>query len=146
VADTETSLAFYRDALGFRVAGESENWGIEQERLNAAFGTHLRITGLRAAGGPGVEFLEYLTPGDGRPMPVDEKASDIFHWQTTLLAGETEAIAKALRARGYQFVSSDVIMLEDAWLGFARAFRVRDPDGHVMQIGQAARSAGTTAR
>jgi catechol 2,3-dioxygenase-like lactoylglutathione lyase family enzyme len=59
VADTERSLGFYRDTLGFTVAGESENFGTEQEHLNV-FGARLRITGLRAASGPGIELLEYL--------------------------------------------------------------------------------------
>src|SRR5690349_13408521 len=49
VADTEQSLRFYRDMLGLRVAGESENYGTEQEHLNNVFGAHLRITGLRAS-------------------------------------------------------------------------------------------------
>jgi catechol-2,3-dioxygenase len=31
VADTERSLYFYRDKLGFRVAGESRSYGIEQD-------------------------------------------------------------------------------------------------------------------
>ena len=30
ISDTDKSLAFYRDLLGLRVAGESENYGIEQ--------------------------------------------------------------------------------------------------------------------
>jgi catechol 2,3-dioxygenase-like lactoylglutathione lyase family enzyme len=46
VGDTERSLRFYRDILGLRVAGESENWGPEQERLNNVFGARLRITAL----------------------------------------------------------------------------------------------------
>ena len=31
VSDTETSLKFYRDTLGMQIAGESENYGTEQE-------------------------------------------------------------------------------------------------------------------
>src|SRR5436309_2876666 len=34
VSDTDTSLRFYRDVLGMSVAGESENFGTEQEHLN----------------------------------------------------------------------------------------------------------------
>ncbi|MGH7702872.1 MAG: VOC family protein, partial [Gemmatimonadales bacterium] len=34
VGDTERSLRFYRDRLGFKVAGESHNFGTEQEHLN----------------------------------------------------------------------------------------------------------------
>ena len=69
VSDTEASLRFYRDLLGFKVVGESENYGTEQEHLNNVFGAHLRITSLHAPAGPGVEFLEYLSPRDGRPVP-----------------------------------------------------------------------------
>ena len=66
VGDTAASLTFYRDRLGLRVAGGSENYGPEQERLNNVPGAHLRISTLRAAAGPGIEFLEYLSPCDGR--------------------------------------------------------------------------------
>ena len=65
VSDTGKSLAFYRDLLGLRVAGESENYGVEQEHLNQVFGARLHITGLRAEHGPGIEFLEYITPPGG---------------------------------------------------------------------------------
>src|ERR1700758_1889037 len=72
VGDTENSLHFYRDLLGMRIAGESENYGTEQEHLNNVFGTHLRITALRGTTGPGIELLDYLAPRSGRPFPEDE--------------------------------------------------------------------------
>jgi catechol 2,3-dioxygenase-like lactoylglutathione lyase family enzyme len=65
VANTDTSLRFYRDGLGLQIAGRSENYGIEQERLNNVFGASLRITALKASSGPGIELLEYLTPRTG---------------------------------------------------------------------------------
>jgi catechol 2,3-dioxygenase-like lactoylglutathione lyase family enzyme len=67
INDTDSSLRFYRDSLGLKQIGESENYGVEQEHLNNVFGARLRITTLRAALGPGVEFLEYIAPRDGRP-------------------------------------------------------------------------------
>src|SRR5204862_538259 len=85
VDDTNVSLGFYRDTLGLKVAGESENYDIEQEHLNNVFGARLRITALRASEGPGIELLEYLAPRDGRPAPADLRANDIAHWQTTLV-------------------------------------------------------------
>ncbi|CAN1210155.1 hypothetical protein TUMEXPCC7403_08165 [Tumidithrix helvetica PCC 7403] len=69
VGNTETSLKFYRDLLGMRLAGTSENFGTEQEHLNNVFGAKLHISGLRATTGLGVEFLEYLAPSDGKPFP-----------------------------------------------------------------------------
>src|SRR5213594_908560 len=81
IGDTEASLKFYRDTLGMRIVGTSENYGTEQEHLNNVFGARLRITSLRAARAPGVELLEYLAPRDGRPIPADERADDLAHWQ-----------------------------------------------------------------
>ena len=95
--DTAASLTFYRDVLGLTVVGESENYGTEQEHLNNVFGVRLRITTLRAAAGPALEFLEYLAPRDGRPFPADARANDLLHWQTTLTVRDLEATAHQLR-------------------------------------------------
>ncbi len=132
VADTERSLGFYRDTLGFRVAGESENFGTEQEHLNNVFGARLRITGLRAAAGPGIELLEYMAPRDGRPAPSDLRANDLAHWQTRLVTGDASRVASALRGR--TLVSPGKVETPGGELGFHRAVGVGDPDGHVMQL------------
>ncbi len=134
ISDTDASLRFYRDLLGLRVVGESENYGPEQERLNNVFGARLRITALRAARGPGIEFLEYLSPRDGRPMQLDERANDLVHWQTKLVIGDVKQAADALRSAKVRFVSSGAVALPDGNLGFHAGVLVRDPDGHVMQL------------
>ena len=134
VGDTDASLTFYRDVLGLKVVGESENYGPEQERLNNVFGARLRITTLRAAAGPAIEFLEYLSPRDGRPFPLDHRANDLAHWQTRLVTADVGAVAQDLRAGKASFVSPGVTSLPEGMLGFTRGFRVRDPDGHVMQV------------
>ncbi|MEW6143423.1 MAG: VOC family protein [Thermodesulfobacteriota bacterium] len=134
VEDTEESLEFYRDELGMNVAGESVNYGTEQEHLNNVFGAVLRITSLKSAEGPGVELLEYLAPGDGRPAPADEKANDILHWQTTLETEDAGGLAETLRNKGYSIISARSVDVTDGELGFKRGFLVRDPDGHVMRV------------
>ncbi len=134
VWNTDETLAFYRNLLGMRIVGESENYGPEQERLNNVFGARLRITTLHAPVGPGIELLEYLAPRDGRPMPLDERANDLVHHQTRLQVANIEAAATALRQARTPFVSTGVISLADDGLGFRRGFLVRDPDGHVMEL------------
>lgn len=134
VADTDASLKLYSAVLGLRVAGASENWGDEQEHLNAVFGARLRITGLRAASGPGVEFLEYLVPGDGRPAPSDGRANDLWHWQTRLAVTDAAAAEASLFAARARFVSTGVRTLPDRSLDFSRALLVRDPDGHALEL------------
>ena len=134
VGDTETSLAFYRDLLGLHVAGTSENYGIEQERLNAVFGARLRITTLAAGAGPKIEFLQYLSPGGGRPYPEDAHANDLVHWQTTLLTGDLPGMERALRERRTLFISPGTVDVGDDGLGFGSAALVRDPDGHPLLV------------
>jgi catechol 2,3-dioxygenase-like lactoylglutathione lyase family enzyme len=106
VRNTDASLAFYRDRLGLHVAGTSENWGVEQERLSAVPGAHIRITSLRAGRGPGVELLDYLMPGDGRPMPADTTANDLW--------------------------AEEIVMRTVIVPQFAE--RLRDPDGHAIGL------------
>ena len=134
VGDTEASLRFYRDTLGMQVAGESENYGPEQERLNNVFGARLRITALRAASGPGIEFLEYLAPRDGRPFPADERANDLIHWQTKLVTRGAEAAVQAVREGRFAFVSPGSVEAPSGVLGFRNGLLVRDPDGHPIQL------------
>jgi catechol 2,3-dioxygenase-like lactoylglutathione lyase family enzyme len=134
VADTGASLRFYRDLLGMRMASESENYGPEQEHLNNVFGARLRITSLHAAAGPGIELLQYLAPTDGRPIPADERANDLAHWQTQLVTANDDAALSRLRAAHCRFVSPGPVSIEGAELGFRQGTSVRDPDGHVMLL------------
>lgn len=134
VHSTDDSLAFYRDLLGMRVAGESENYGTEQEHLNNVFGARLRITALRGGSGPGVELLEYLAPRDGRPFPLDERSNDVVHRQTVLLSHHADEASRQLLSQKATFVSSGVITNPTRQLGFTKALLVRDPDGHPVAI------------
>jgi len=133
VADTETSLKFYRDTLGMHIAGTSENYGIEQERLNNVFGARLRITALRAATGPGVEFLQYLAPSTGRPMPVDTQANDLWHWHIVMDA-DVDRADQAIRMGRYGYVSPGLVRISTTKKDVGML--VRDPDGHAVELYQ----------
>jgi catechol 2,3-dioxygenase-like lactoylglutathione lyase family enzyme len=134
VANTANSLRFYRDLLGLRLAGESENYGNEQAHLNNVAGARLRISALRSPTGAGIEFLEYLQPRDGKSMPKDARTDDLINWQTTLIVDDVDALAQRLQKEGYTLVSSGVIEMPKKMLGFRKGFLVRDPDGHIMRI------------
>src|SRR5437879_240572 len=120
ISNTDASLKFYRDLLGLCKAGESENFGTEQEHLNQVFGAHLHITGMRANAAPGIEFLEYLTPRDGRPRSADVHANDIVHWQTMIATDDLDVLARKLRDAHVRFVSSGVIVMPTDKVGFFR--------------------------
>jgi catechol 2,3-dioxygenase-like lactoylglutathione lyase family enzyme len=134
VAHTEGSLKYYRDTLGLEVAGESDNYGPEQERLNNVFGAHLRITALRGKTGPGIELLEYLTPRTGRPYPADSVASDQWQWVVNLRAEPNTIVESIDHLRDQTWISNQPTTLSDHALGYARAFMLRDPDGHADNL------------
>jgi len=134
VDNTNTSLGFYRDTLGMQVAGESENYDVEQEHLNNVFGARLRITALRAAKGPGIELLEYLAPRDGRPAPGDLHANDVAHWQTTLITERLDPLLGLARDHRITLVSPGSVDAGSLSLGFRTGALTRDPDGHGLRL------------
>ncbi|YAF94532.1 MAG: VOC family protein [Nodularia sp. CChRGM 3473] len=134
VSNTQASLQFYRDFLGLKLVGESMNYGTEQEYLNNVQGARLHISTLRSPAGIGIEFLEYLTPKDGRPLPTDARPNDLLHWQTTLVVKDVIAVNKKLRNHKLTFISPGVVTIPGQELGFKKGFLVRDPDGHTMRI------------
>ncbi len=136
IQDTEAGLRFYRDTLGMEVVGESENHGTEQEQLNNVFGARLRITAMRALNGPGVEFLEYMAPRDGRPYPVDSKANDVWHWQTRFSVASAEEVARQLRSSRARMLSTGVVELPQGTAGLRKSVIARDPDGHAVEIAE----------
>lgn len=134
VSNTERSLEFYKDLLGLSIAGGSENYGTEQEHLNNVFGARLKITTLKSESGPGIEFLEYITPAGGRNTSVDVKANDVVHWQVNLSVSDLSDTYHTYKSNYSYFVSNDVINLNDKNSGIKKGILLRDPDLHGVRL------------
>ena len=134
ISNTDASLAFYGALLGMRVAGESDNYGFEQEHLNNVFGAHLRITALRSPSGIGVEFLEYITPRDGRPASAAASPTDIDHQETVIVVDDLAGLNAQLHAQNYSGVSVKQITDSGLLFNASQAELVRDPDGHFLLL------------
>lgn len=133
ISSTENSHKFYQDLLGVERKGDSWNKGIEQEHLNNVEGASLHITGYRAVNGPGIEFLQYISPGPGKVYPQDSRSDDIWHWQTALIVDNATMLYNKLMAEGYIFISKELVHQQVNGV-HSRSFIVRDPDGHAMLI------------
>lgn len=134
ISATQQSLEFYDGLLGLTRAGDSYNFGVEQEHLNNVFGASLHITGNKGTEGPGVEFLEYLTPKTGRPYPKDSRADDLVHWETIFVTRELDQLFSKLKSANVLFVSPSIVNIVENNYSYKRGFYVRDPDGHVVGI------------
>lgn len=133
VSSTENSHQFYANLLGIERKGDSWNKGPEQEHLNNVEGASLHITGYRAAAGPGIEFLQYITPGPGKKYPEDTRADDIWFWHTKLVTDDAEALYNKLKAANYSFVSKQLVHFNEKGV-HTKSFIVKDPDGHAMLV------------
>ena len=138
VGSTEKGLTFYRDLLGLEVGGFTLNTGATQEVLDNLFNDTCRVTEIVAISAPPhIEFLDYNTPAGGRPMPADTRANDLWHWQTSLVTKDIQALTDRLRKAGVQFITPDVVSIPteaQAQLGFKKAVLVRDPNGHAIRL------------
>jgi catechol 2,3-dioxygenase-like lactoylglutathione lyase family enzyme len=129
ISDTDQSMSFYRDQLGLKHLGHSENYGTEQEHLNQVFGARLDINGLGAAEGFGVEFLRYIAPPGGRMAPVESHPTDLWHYQTELRVADFDGMILRLKKAGCQLVSKG-----NSYLSGTRQCLLRDPDGHAILL------------
>jgi catechol 2,3-dioxygenase-like lactoylglutathione lyase family enzyme len=136
VAFTDRSIRFWVDLLGLAVAGGSLNTGPTQEQLDGAPGAVVRVTGLRPEnpGGPGLEFLQYLTPSGGRTAPPDTRPSDIAHARVVLEVDDLDRLVEELTRRNATFVSARPVHVPGT--PYSRGLMVKDPDGHAVMLVQ----------
>ena len=128
IENTQTSDYFYNGTLGLDKKGESWNKGTEQEHLNNVEGASLRITGYRAAAGPGVEFLEYLFPRTAKKYPENTRSDDLWNLMTRLEVSNAEELYYRLKGSGkFQLISRELVKSDNQ-----KSFVVRDPDGHAI--------------
>ncbi|MEH1791188.1 VOC family protein [Nostoc sp.] len=135
VSNTEENLHFYRDLLGMQVDSRNLNWRATQTSLDNLPGAKVRITSLRPAqGGLGIELLDYIVPGKGRPIPSDWKSCDIAHMQIELVVNDIEQAVKILRQNGVQFISPGIVQFTNSSLPYKQGCLVKDPDGHTILL------------
>ena len=135
ISNTDQSLKFYRDTLGMQIDGGSLNQGETQAHLDGLPEAKVKVTPLRPnQGGLGIELLDYIVPGNGRPMPSDWKSSDIAHIQLELVVNDIEQAVEMLRQNKVKFVSSGIVKFTDSANPYRQGCLVKDPDGHAILL------------
>ncbi|MEH2083151.1 MAG: VOC family protein [Nostoc sp.] len=127
VSHTEQSLHFYCDLLGMQIDSRSLNWRATQTRLDNLSGAKVRITALQPVeNGVGIELLDYILPGKGRPIPSDWKSYDIASVQIELVANDIEQLIDKLR--------QNQIPIVDSSFSHKQGYLIKDPDGHTIWL------------
>jgi catechol 2,3-dioxygenase-like lactoylglutathione lyase family enzyme len=132
VSRTAASVAFYREVLGFSVAGRSLNRGREQEQLDAVPGAVVEVTALHpeAESPPHLELLCYRPPGPPRSGPGTPPSNDIAATRLTLEVDDPPALENRLAAARVRFISPGIVALRDN----RPALLIRDLDGHALLL------------
>lgn len=134
IRDTDSSLRFYCDLLGFHLQGSNDNSGSEQDHMDGLVDTKVHISSLRPAqAGMGVEFLNYQVPKTGRtrlhPSPIDE-----IERTTCCLVSGIDALHGAMMSSPWLSHCGPLVEIPGDFLGPSRAFVCRDPDGHALLL------------
>ncbi len=95
--------------------------------MNFVKNAELQITGLAAAEGPGVEFLQYLKPGQGNMYPADTQCDDLWNWVTKVNCIGIDALFQQLSKGNVKIVSEAMVVIKGK-----KNFIARDPDGHAV--------------
>lgn len=134
VKDAQASFGLYRDRLKLELVAEVENYGSEFEQVTCVFGSRVYVNSLKGSEGIGFELLEYIAPPDGKNMPVDSRACDLWHYQTVISVDDLASLEQELRSAPCQFISPGIVKMSDNELGFSQALSIRDLDGHVLHL------------
>ncbi len=131
VQDLDRSVAFYRNALGFRVADEERREGEAFARLMGVEGAAARAVEM-ALGEERIELLAFDAAGRG--YPAGSRSCDLWFQHFAVITSDIgEAHARAVSAEGAA-ISTHGPQLLPAASGGATAFKFRDPDGHPLEL------------
>lgn len=128
MSDLERSLAFYRDALGFREVSRLEVDGPETDRLLDLGGVRLRAVYLERDGAR-IELLKFDAPGETAPGPHPINRLGLTHLSFRVESLD-DAIAAVAAAGGRPLPDSRI---ENPRFRTAAIF-VTDPDGLRLEL------------
>lgn len=134
VKKAKASFPLYCDRLKLELMLQAENYGTEYEHISGIFGARVQVNSLKPPQGIGFELLEYIAPTNGRNMPSNTQANDLWHCQTVIAVSDLETLATQLRSAPCSFVSPGIIEMSANELGFRRALAIKDLDGHVLHL------------
>ena len=133
VSDTKQSLKFYRDLLRMEEEESNINSGEIQAFLDGLPEAEVRVTGMRPQQGVGIEFLDYIVPGTGRPFADDWRGYDLAIVQIQLIVNDIELAINTLKQSGVAIVSPEIVRFSNPY-PYREGCLVKDPDGHTVML------------
>ena len=137
VADIESMIGFYRDALGFRLTKRVTIGGAWVETVVGLPNVKAEVVYLEASAGARVELMQYISPESFRPSCICEpNAQGIRH--LAFRAKDLDKMVESLQQRGVRF-TSEVQQVPDSQVTYAGGVRKRivyfqDPENNLLEL------------
>lgn len=129
VADMDRAMAFYRDALGFRV-DNADAAPPAWTRLPEACAMPPRCARL-SLGTQQVELTEFP---DTEPYPADSTSADLWFQHCAVVVSDMHAAYERAMAHGAKPVTRGGPQQLPPSTGSVTAFKFRDPDDHPLEL------------
>ncbi|MCC0175506.1 VOC family protein [Waterburya agarophytonicola K14] len=134
IADTEESLEFYRNLLGLEVEDSNLNQGKVQGDLDGLPGAEVWVTPLQPVKSSiGVEFLDYIKPETGRPIPKDWQINDLGQMHLVMEVANIESSWEKLQKRSIEIISPNILEFPGSYR-YNQGYLIKDPNGHLLLL------------
>jgi catechol 2,3-dioxygenase-like lactoylglutathione lyase family enzyme len=131
----DRSASFYSDVLSFEKVADFQVTGPLYDRLQGVFGSRARIVHMRL-GDQIVELTQYVSPPDGRPIPVPSRSNDLWFEHMAIVVSDMDQAYEALQRHQVRQISPEpqTIPASNAPAAGIRAIKFRDPDNHDLEL------------
>jgi glyoxylase I family protein len=132
VSNVESSLAFWRDVLGFELSHRAHQTGELASEITGVPGAEILIAVVKAPGHK-IELLEYRAPADRARS--DLRSCDIGSAHIALTVDDLDAVLETIAASGWKAAGKPQTLTVGPNAG-KRVIYVRDPDGTTIEFMQ----------
>ena len=133
VSNLESSLAFWRDVLGFELSHTAHQKGELAQEITGVQGAEIRLAVLKTPGGHKIELLEYLAPANRKRANL--RPCDVGSVHVALLVEDLDVVLAQIGASGWEPGGKPQRLNTGPNAG-KRVVYVRDPDGTTIELMQ----------
>jgi catechol 2,3-dioxygenase-like lactoylglutathione lyase family enzyme len=135
VSDMDRSVSFYSDVLMFEKIADFRVSGPAYDHLQGLFGSNARIVHMRL-GEQVIELTQYISPPDGRPIPVPSRSNDLWFEHMAIVVSDMEKAYENLQRHRVRQITPEpqTIPASNAAAAGIKAIKFRDPDNHDLEL------------
>ena len=135
VGDLDRETEFFEKVLQFEKVSDFRIVGSEYDKMQGVFNANMRIVHLKL-GEQIVELTSYVSPPNGRPVPVPSYSNDAWFEHVAIVVSDMDSAYKILQDRNVRQISAYPITIPQSNSGAAgiKAIKFHDPERHDLEL------------